>query len=391
VQDLLAGGTWRWSGMRMSLGPPNPGLSLWAFTALGYLTGAHTAPELAQGVQLLNGLVLVGFVLFIAWGVPAMQREVWLWGAAIWAVNPMAILLERKVWQSSILPLPAVFFVAAWWCRHWRGGGIVLGIAGALLVQVHLVALFFVVAVLVWSWLFEGRAFPWRQWFIGSAVGALPALPWVFQNFGYGGSIAFVLRAVDPTYFLRWLIAPFGLDLPHSLGAQTLDFLAWPAIGGYPTFLMGLAYAGLIALTAFVYYRCWYGLRAAPEWRSPRKLFIGTDPMLVLINAGLWGFGSLLTLFTLFGPRSPRHYLLCVTPLMMLWCARIVFEFAGTHKRAVLGALCALQAFASLGLLGYIHETQIIRGEYGATWRSQQPGFVVQRAAPGGAVSTPMP
>ena len=41
------------------------------------------------------------------------------------------------------------------------------------------------------------------------------------------------------------------------------------------------------------------------------------------------------------------------------------------------------QAGASAGLLAYIHETAIILGEYGLTWRAQQPSASLCGRHPG--------
>ena len=155
-----------------------------------------------------------------------------------------------------------------------------------------------------------------------------------------------------------------------------LDFLKWPRVGGIPTFLMGLLHATLIGIALFVGTHVLRGMRADPRWRSPRQLLVGSDPMFVLINSGLWGFNAVMTVVSLVTPPMHRHYMICVTPLMMLWGAGIVFEFAVPYRRAVLGVMVGVQALVSIGLMTYIHQTQIIKGEYGTTWRAQQPGFV---------------
>jgi hypothetical protein len=77
---------------------------------------------------------------------------------------------------------------------------------------------------------------------------------------------------------------------------------------------------------------------------------------------------------------SHRHYLIAAAPLMALWASLAVFYGDPApdrwRARVLLIALCTAQAVLSVGLIGYIHQTAVIAGEYGPTWRAQQPGFV---------------
>ena len=142
---------------------------------------------------------------------------------------------------------------------------------------------------------------------------------------------------------------------------------------------MAFAHAVLIALFVVVMGRA-VRISIATPWPGARQALIGNDAETVLINAFLWGYGGLLTLITLIGAGSYRHYLIVAAPVMALWCVRIV----GFHEqnrmwswsRLILASLCIAEAVISAGLLDYIHRTQIIHGEYGPTWRSQQPDFV---------------
>lgn len=380
VQTLLAGAPWPWEGMKMSVGLPNPGMSVWMFWAIGAATDASTPPELAQGLQVLNSLALLTLVLFIILAIPVPIREGWLWGAAIWAVNPISIILARKIWQASILPLPSVAFLVAWWFRHRMGGGVILGIAGAWLAQIHMSGGFLVIAVVTWTWLYEGRAFPWRQWILGSSLGLLPALPWICTLFSAGSHIGGRLAVPIPVSFMEWITVPFGLDIPYTLGSQTFDYWRGPLIAGYPTFAMAGMYMILFLLATIVWA---HALKRVADSRgpwSPKELFIGGDESWVVAKAGLWGFCGLMTLLSVVGPPTYRHYMICATPLMMLFCAKTVLDLPIARKRLLLGMLVSVQALASFGLLVYIHQTQIIEGKYGSTWRSQQPHLAV----PGG-------
>src|SRR5262245_9231966 len=89
---LLAGAPWSWVSLPTSMGSPNPGMSLWVFAGLAYISGAQTPPELARAVQSLNVLALLALLAFAVVAVERDARERWLWAGALWAVNPLAII-----------------------------------------------------------------------------------------------------------------------------------------------------------------------------------------------------------------------------------------------------------------------------------------------------------
>src|ERR1700677_2444576 len=97
-QLMRDGGTWPWVGMPTSLGTQNPGMSLWVFAGLAALFKVDRPPELARAVAILNVIALLAFVIFAFAAFPKERREPWLWAAAMWAVNPMAVIFERKIW-----------------------------------------------------------------------------------------------------------------------------------------------------------------------------------------------------------------------------------------------------------------------------------------------------
>ena len=62
VMAVLDGGAWPPHGMKMSIGGPNPGMSVWVFVVLGLLFRPETPPDLAQAVQFLNVAALLAFL-----------------------------------------------------------------------------------------------------------------------------------------------------------------------------------------------------------------------------------------------------------------------------------------------------------------------------------------
>src|SRR5262249_35004334 len=126
-----------WVGMPTSAGFVNPGMSAWVFLALGKLAAAQSPPDLARAVQGLNVRALVLLVGFALRVVPREEREFWLWGAALAAVNPVAVLFHRKIWPPSVLPLFTLVLLAGWWRRERRWGAFTWGLVGALVGQIH--------------------------------------------------------------------------------------------------------------------------------------------------------------------------------------------------------------------------------------------------------------
>jgi len=390
AQLIVSGGSWPALGLASSVGVPNPGLSLWVFAGLDWIAGVKTPPELARAVQCLNAAALVALVLFALAAIPPGRREPWLWAAALWAVNPIAIIFERKIWPVSVLPLASIAFIAAWYCRRTLAAAFIWGLLGALMAQVHIGAAFLAAALAAWTFLYERGAFAWKSWLAGSVVGALPALPWLFVVLGHGAGAgaSFRWRFPNFTFFLRWVTQPFGFGIDYTLGPSAmLDYLKSPLLAGRPTYLMAFVHLVLAGLFLVILARA---IRAAGalKWPGTRTFcsdfFLGRSPEMLLVNAALWGYGGSLTFLTAIGNAdSHRHYLIVVAPILALWAVLVVMYGDRTprrrHARAILLVLCLGQAILSAGLLSYIHRTAIIHGEYGATWRAQQPGFVATK------------
>lgn len=378
ARQMLATGVWPAVGMPSSVGALNPGLSLWVFAGLAGLTGARTPPDLAAAVQAANVLALLAFAAFALVAIPRPRREPWLWAAALWAVNPVAIILERKIWPPSVLPLASVGLVWAWWYRRHPLAAFAWGALGALMAQVHMGVAFLAVALAAWTAMHDRKAFPWKSWLAGSLVGALPAIPWLLEMLRQGSGAHSHLTAPSVSFYMRWFAQFFGYGAQYTLGGKAFgDYLAGPRLDGLASHAM-LALQIVLALAALlVLIRV--GSAVLGRGRMPlRTLLLGDSPETVLITAAFWGYGGLLTLITVIGAGSYRHYMIVITPIMALWTAMAVI-WACQHARRfgarpLLATLVVCQALMSFGLLAYIHQKGVIPGEFGAAWRVQQPG-----------------
>jgi hypothetical protein len=370
---LAAGGPWQWLGMPSSVSTPNPGLSLWVFAALIRLTGSASPPAIGAVIATMNSLAIVLFVI-LAWRlVAAPERPAWYWAAALWAVNPLAIIFERKIWPPSVLPLPFVIWLGLWFYRRHPLGAFCCGVLGALMTQIHMGVVFLVLPLMLWSYVLDRSSVRLLPFACGFAIGLLPALPWLLAM-GQGSGGFHKLRFPILTFYLRWLTQPFGLGAEYTLGnVHGRDFLKWPVLAGRATYLVAIAHviAAGVALAA-----AWSVVSSLVRSRLEIDYLGRRSAAVQLIAVTFFLYGGVLTLLTVIGAGSHRHYMIYVAPVMALWVP-VALSRAGWSPRtlhAVLLLSCVAQALIAASLLGFIHETQVLNSEYGATWRSQQAG-----------------
>jgi hypothetical protein len=369
---LARGQPFPWLGMRSSLRFLNPGLSLWVFIALARITGATTPIELAHAVQSLNILALVLVALFAWTMVAPRERESWLWGLALGAVNPMAVVFARKIWQQSVLPIFTAATLVGWSNRGKRWGAFLWGLVGACMGQVHISGFFLAAGFALWALLFDRHGVRWGWWAAGCLLGLMPLVPWFVYlsgalegrpegSFGIG-------RVLLPVYWFYWLIEPLGVGLWYSLGAHYAEFL-WSGPGHVVGILHILAL--LLGLVLFVV--------VATRWRREEwsRLLIGDDPTAFTTNAVFIGCGVLMTVSMLAVHRS---YMNVTFPLEFVWLAWMVVGADVERKlkraaRLALAGLWVVELLVSVSFLQYIHVHGGAAGaDYGIAYSVQPPG-----------------
>jgi len=380
VQAIRAGQPLPALGMPSSQGPLNPGLSLWIFVGLGNIADIRDPMDLARVVQVLNIAAILGLVLLAWLVVPAAEREVWLWAAALVAINPLAVLFQRKIWPPCVFPPLITLFLLCWWYRERRWGAWGWGLIGACLGQIHIPGFFFAAAFALWALLFQRKRPAWSSWLLGSLVGAVPMLPWLHYlataaHFRprHPGAWAHIFEG---KFWVRWVLEPLGLGLDYSLGRDFTDFLRQPLVGGQPTYFLLLLHI-LAALVGLVLL-----FRAGRHWR-PTAESGQTSPTVFTQNAALWGYGLLLTLSAF---PIHRHYMIVLFPLQFLWLARLALNpnsaAASLQRgRGLLAALVFIQSLISIQFLAYVHDHQRIHGDYGPTYAIQQREMPVEKQA----------
>ncbi|MBU6375806.1 MAG: hypothetical protein KGQ59_07415 [Bdellovibrionales bacterium] len=370
-QEVLRTKPWPWVGMNSSAGMVNPGLSVWIFVGLARLFSADTPIELSRAVQILNCLALLILVLYAVKRADADERRLWIWSAAFAAVNPLSIVLQRKIWAQSTLPFFSILFLICWKNRASFWCAFLWGLIGASLGQIHMGGFFFSAAVLIWTYLF-GRSTraSWKGWWAGSIIGALPLIPWIItvaQSGSEHSSIVGLMRILNLAYWKYWIISAWGINISYSLGDHFWEFLSYPYIGSYPTYIFGAAQVALYFILFGLFISWVYRFKSSEgKWRS---FFLGdhssTD---LLIQAAFVGMGVLLTVAAI---PLYQHYYLVTFPLQFLWLARLGLK-SGLRGQWALWMVLICQFTISLGFLNYIHHNGgAPKGDFGISYSRQ--------------------
>jgi hypothetical protein len=390
VQKVAQGGPWPQFGMPSSAGPVNPGLSVWVFVFLGKVAGCANPTILARGVQVLSIAAILGLIVFAFVFVRAREREPWLWAAALVSVNPTAVLLHRKIWPPSLLPLFTLVMLAGWFRRERRWGAFLWGLVGACLGQIHMAGFFFAAAFALWALLFDRKRVAWLGWLLGSLLGALPMLPWLAHLLSDphsgGPSSVYWVHLFEFKFWVRWVMQSLGFGLEYALFDDYDTFLAYPLIHGRPTYLVWLAEQTVLLLGAVLLLRAVYRI-----WRERKRLTAlvsgKNSPTAFTLSASFWGFGLLLTATSLY---MQRHYLAVAFPLGLVWLARLALP--ATYRRpgwvmlgrGILLTLCLCQALLTASFLDYIHVNHgSLSGDYKATYGASQHAALRTGPSPG--------
>lgn len=357
-------------------GVRNPGLGVWLFAGLAKFTGVTTPVGLARVVQGLNCAALVALGIFTL-RFAGVERRVWLWALNLAALSPTAILLQRKIWAQSVLPLLCVLMLMAWWRRRTFIGALGWAALCLLAAQVHMTGFFVFGALVLWTVLFRRDSMHGRGLALGAIVGGLTLVPWLRATWFDGsasGAAPRLWHVFGGEFWRLWATEGFGLGLGQNFGTDWLPLMRGPVWGGHDTWLVGAAEMGLLGILA------WFLAQAVaelwPERRHWRAGFAGlgaaASESAFLRNALMIGYGVLLSLpdFNLF-----RHYLLITFPFAYVWLAALALQrgarWVVVNEKLLLVAL-ALNLFVALQVFAFLRENGgAPRGDFGASWRAQ--------------------
>lgn len=382
VQAARNGEPWETLGMPSSRGLKNAGMSVWTFIVLGILGGASTPAGLTRCVAVLALVAHVAMLAIPVWLVDdERDRRAWIWATVLAATNPILVFLERKIWAQSVLPIFMIGLFVGWLRRDRRGGAFAWGILGALVGQIHMAGFFLAPMLALWTALFsKARRTRWVAWFAGSAIGAAPAIPWLLylarDRPPPSGSPWWLRFRLE--FYQYFLSDPFSLSGEYVLGKDMVRALAWPRIGGHPTYLVLAAHVVLAACAIVLAKRALVAL-----WEERRNLGAlvkgGTSDTTLLLAAVLAGMGVLMTLPSI---SIHRHYMLATFPLQYVLVARVALRRPGGERW--LAALFAGGAIVTMGLLAFVHDVGE-NAEMGKTYATQlRLGITPEQAKPEG-------
>jgi hypothetical protein len=354
-------------GMGSGIGIRNPGMSVWIFDWLSEAFRVRTPQELARAVQCLDTLGLLALALFAFKILPPAEREPWRWATVLAAVNPFAVLFQRKIWAQSTLPFFGILFWIAWYFRHKRLGAFFWGLLGACLGQVHMSGFFFAGGVFLWTFL-KDRAVKWGAWAAGTCLGAVPLVYWaryvVSAHPGNGFNWLYLLWPLDPRYWFFWITDALGLGQNYSLKLpEYLDFMRYPLVAGHGTYLVAALHLLILFILGSIVFQ------GRQKNRDPQS--VEGPETREAIRVSFWGAGILMTLacFKIF-----RHYLIVTFPMEWVWFSSLGLRRGPWGARALMIVWIA-QLLLSISFLGYIHVNNgDPQGDYGTVYHAQTPG-----------------
>ncbi|VTR98008.1 hypothetical protein [Tuwongella immobilis] len=397
-----------WTGMPSSTGMPNPGLSIWQFLGLAWLFDLRDPVALAQAVQVINVLGLILFAGIVWRIVPAGEREIWFWALALAAVNPLAMIIQRKIWPISTMPPLSLLMLVGFCRRDLPLGAFTWGMLTALLAQLHLGSAIFAVGFLLAAWILRRQTpIAWRAWFLGSLIGSLPALPWLwvllnpptepptthlaewFQSYvaqkQQTGTIHWH-HLFEFKFFLRYCVEPLGLGWGYLLGRDFNSYLQGPMLGGVPTHLTAVAWMMAILAGGFLAIRA---VRIAGMIWGNRAAGVPIDRQSWTLAGLLAGLLAGVTITLLMVPIH-RHYLNGLFPLTFLFISALgtipppgslplttgrLTRWLVQPKlgRIALATLVIAQLTLSTTFLLWIHQLpRPVAGEYGISYHLQR-------------------
>lgn len=350
VRTARATGELPWLGMPTSQGVRNPGMSVWPFVALSHVFGSDGF-GLTQSVRVLNVVALAAAVAFGLWRLRGDDQHVWFAGLLLAAVNPQEVVLHRKLWAQSILPVFALLLLWFWLDRKrsWRHAA-ALGATAAVITQIHPSGMFIVAALLAGALGDrQRRDVCWGAAAVGFCTLAWPLYFWVEHIISMaiepapGGAVpvslqSWLLNVVSLRYVHLLLTNVAGVAMRHSLGSHFGAFVSQPVVL--------VAHLALVVVT----------LMAIGRWVL-RRCPVAAQELKPLLVWGLLGTGILMTVAGVF---VQRHYYLGLFPLPYVAFA---LALQGNKSRTPVYVVAALQLVVSVAFLIFIH---VNRGAPGA-------------------------
>jgi hypothetical protein len=219
----------------------------------------------------------------------------------------------------------------------------------------------------------DRRSIDWRVWAGGSFLGALPMVPWLMAlaTVPHRVSVAKLIN-LAPVFIARWFDMATGVGLRQSFGNSFEDFIAQPSVGGHATYFVAALLATSVFLVMAIVVRLILRLRIDRQ-NVTRQFFSLQSPTVLALVSAFLGYGLLLSA-TL--RHTYIHYFVITFSLPALSLAWLAHAGAGPTagsqrtSRLLLAGLVFAQAAVTSAFLLYIHDREVIDGDYGVVYRA---------------------
>ncbi|MBI4925696.1 MAG: hypothetical protein HY843_07210 [Bdellovibrio sp.] len=400
IQTTLIGKTdpWPCCGLPSGVYLANPGMSIWAFVLLARLTGVTDPVSLAKSLAIFSWLGILLIIPFVFHVIPKVmqankndlqslkeriniEQKIWLWVFCLAMVNPFMLLYQRKLWPEPFLPLFLMLCLMGWCFRRKFTGAFSWGFLGALVGQIHMSGFFSSAGFFLWTLVSEFKSKKktnWLAWVLGTVFGVLPMIPWLIWVVKHPLSQVIpksISEMLQLKFWVFWISDPTGFHLGNPLGlgrgnstwAQISDFICYPIVGGYNTYINGIAHVIILFLTVKTF---WWGIKFLLKIFQTNKLknfFLfclgkGSDLRLAQ-GAMFWGFGILMTLT---GVMIRRYYMVASFPFEFVFLVRAAFTDPKRASKIILPLLWFCELVVSVNFIGYVHVNKgAVQGDYG--------------------------
>lgn len=357
-------------GMMSGGGIVNPGLSVGVFAFIAFFTDGPLA--MVRAVELINILAIVLFILFIYIKVPVIERDIWLWGIALAAVSPLAVLFSRKIWAQDLLPVFCLLLIFGNAYRKQRWGAFLWGFGCAIIGQVHMSGFFLAAGITIFTLLHDSyHKKPIRGMFFifGVLAGVAWLIPWVIYIINNGQHSYLLLKNILAFSFYRyWMLDIHGLHLIYSLGDNFWDFLKEPVIYGTETNIVAMLHVFLCVVGLFtvllVLQYIWKQAVIFKTKKIASLIFEDSSLARFYLFGILIGLGILMTIS---GTEIYPHYLICTFPFSYIFLVKVHFQ-----RKSLLRLVIIAQMVITFCFLLYIHQHGgALRGDYKRTYKNQ--------------------
>ncbi len=370
AHEVAASGHLPAAGMRSGGGIVNPGMSVGVFAVIAKFTADPL--EMNRVVQIINILSVLGFLLFIFLKVEADERQTWLFGIALAAVSPLAVLFSRKIWAQDLLPILSFIIILSNSYRSKGWGAFLWGLAGALIGQVHMSGFFFAAGLFVFTVLhdhYNKINFRWMYWIAGSVIGSITIVPWIhFMLDNPQITRQSFWHIFQFNFYLYWFLDSQGLNIMYSIRKDFWLFIKEPFIAGVPTYLVAIMHLYLVSAAVFTVTSVWKYAKRGIQFvkaKTPfEKIFLNMSTTRFYLFSILLGLGVFMTLS---GSTIYPHYIICAFPFSYIFLAKIL-----QHRKRVLNGVIFAQLFVTGMFLIYVHNHNgVEKGDYGKVYREQ--------------------